>query len=183
MNAKNSAGLACLITAMAMGVTAASPLAAKDKSAPPPPPKVLTDLLACRQIADPQARLACFDTQTATLAGATERSDIVVAERKEVERAQRDLFGYAVPSSPILGSASGQEQAKRLETKVAAARRGRDGGWIITMAESGVWEQTDSKPLALSPKPGQKVVITKGALGSFFVSVDGQPAIKMRRIQ
>lgn len=161
---------------------AAQPALSEDKR-PPAPPKVLTDLLACRQIADPPARLACFDAQSTALAGAAERSDIVVAERKEVERAQRGLFGLAVPSSQILGTGPGQAEVKRLETKVASARRNRDGGWIIAMAEGGVWEQTDFKPLALSPKPGQKVVLTKGSLGSFFVSVDGQAAMKMRRIQ
>lgn len=158
------------------------PLLAKDNQQPPQP-KVLTDLLACRQIADPAARLACFDAQTAALAGATERSDIVVADRSEVERTKRGLFGFSVPSSSILGVGPDQQEVKRLETKVTGARRSRDGGWVVSVAEGGTWEQIDSKPLALSPKPGQKVVITKGSLGSYFVSVDGQPAMKMRRIQ
>ncbi|WP_309750666.1 hypothetical protein [Novosphingobium sp.] len=154
-----------------------------DKRQPPPPPKVLSDLLACRQIADPAARLACFDAQTAALASAAERSDILVADRQQVEEARRGVFGYAVGSSPLLDAAGGGAEAKRLDTTVIAARRSRGDGWIIAMAEGGTWEQIDSKPLALSPKPGQKVAITKGSLGSYFVSVDGQAAIKMRRIQ
>ena len=142
------------------------------------PPRVL----ACRQIADPAARLACFDAQAATLAGAAERADIVVADREQVEKTRRGLFGYSVGSAPLLDAAGGTE-VKRLDTTVTSARRARSGGWIITLAEGGTWEQIDSKPLALSPKPGQKVAVTKGSLGSFFVSIDGQPAIKMRRIQ
>lgn len=167
---------------LALLIAVAGPAAAADdKRKPAPPPKVLTDLLACRQIADPAARLACYDAQTTALATATERSDIVVADRQQVEQTKRGLFGYAAGESPLLGVDGGE--VKRLDTKVSSARRSRDGGWVITMAEGGTWEQVDSKPLALSPKPGQKAAITKGSLGSYFVSVDGQAAIKMRRIQ
>ena len=170
-------------TALAVLIAAAGPAAADDKRKPAPPPKVLTDLLACRQIADPAARLACYDAQTTALATATERSDIVVADRQQVEQTRRGLFGYAAGEAPLLGVGGDGAEAKRLDTKVTSSRRSRDGGWIITMAEGGTWEQVDSKPLALSPKPGQKAAITKGSLGSYFVSVDGQAAIKMRRIQ
>lgn len=169
--------------AFAILIAAAVPAAADDKRRPAPPPKVLTDLLACRQIADPAARLTCYDAQTTALAAATERADIVVADRQQVEQTRRGLFGYAAGETPLLGIAGDGAEAKRLDTKVTSARRSRDGGWIITMAEGGTWEQVDSKPLALSPKSGQKAAITKGSLGSYFVSVDGQSAIKMRRIQ
>jgi hypothetical protein len=175
---RNSGAVAAAIAAL---IATAGPAAAEDKRKPAPPPKVLTDLLACRQIADPAARLACYDAQTTALAAATERSDIVVADREQVEKTRRGLFGYAAGEAPLLG-VDGAE-VKQLDTKVSSARLSRAGGWVITMAESGTWEQTDSRPLALSPKPGQKVAITKGSLGSYFVSVDGQPAIKMRRIQ
>lgn len=169
---------------LAGGIAAVPAMAGdKDKGAALPPPKVLTDLLACRQIADPAARLACYDTQAGALATATERSDIVVADREQVEQTRRGLFGFALPVSPLINSDGKAEEAKKLETTVVSARRSRGGAWIITMAEGGTWEQTDSKALPLSPKPGQKVVITKGALGSYFVSVDGQAALKMRRIQ
>lgn len=173
--------LGVLGAAFAVLAAVAAPSGADDKRKAAPPPKVLTDLLACRQIADPAARLACYDAQTTALANATERSDIVVADRQQVEQTRRGLFGYSAGDAPLLG-VNGAE-VKQLDTKVTSARLSRAGGWVITMAEGGTWEQTDSKPLALSPKPGQKVAITKGSLGSYFVSVDGQAAIKMRRIQ
>lgn len=172
---------AVVVTALVLLISLAGPVSADDKRKPAPPPRVLTDLLACRQIADPAARLACYDAQTMALAAAAERSDIVVADRQQVEQTRRGLFGYSAGESALLG-VDGAE-VNRLDTKVTSARRSRDGGWTITMAEGGTWEQVDSKPLALSPKPGQKAAITKGALGSYFVSVDGQSAIKMRRIQ
>jgi hypothetical protein len=169
-------GLAALLLAAPLG-------ADRPKLAPIAQPKAFSALLECRQIADPQARLACFDAQTAVLADASEKRQIVVADRAEVEKTRKGLFGYALPVSPILGDDGEQEEAKRLETTVVSARRSRDGGWIIVLAGAGTWEQVDSKMLALSPRSGQKVVVTKGAIGSYWVSVDGQPALKMRRIQ
>jgi hypothetical protein len=178
-NKVSHSGVLATAFLLTLGVAAAAQGADKRQ----PPPKVLSDLLDCRQITDAAARLACYDTQVAVLAGAAERSDIVVADRQQVEQARRGVFGYAVGSSPLLDATGGGPEAKRLDTTVTSARRSRGGGWIITMAEGGTWEQIDSKPLALSPKPGQKVAITKGSLGSYFVSVDGQSAMKMRRIQ
>lgn len=180
---RNRSTIACVVTPLVAAIGLASlPAVAKDK-APPAPPKVLVDLMACRQIADPAARLACYDSQTAALASATERSEVVVADRQQVEQTRRGLFGFALPVSPLLDGDGKGEEVKKLETLVVSARRARGGGWIITVADAGTWEQTDSKALPLSPKPGQKVVITRGALGSYFVSVDGQAALKMRRIQ
>lgn len=147
------------------------------------PPKVLADLFACRQILDPQTRLNCFDNQASALAGASERREILIADKGEVERTRKGLFGFSLPTTPLLDSDRDRAEMRQLETTVDSARRSRQGGWIIKMVEGGTWEQIDFKELALSPKPGQKIVITKGALGSYFIGVDGQPAIKMRRIQ
>jgi len=149
----------------------------------PLPSQSFQDLLNCRQIADPQQRLTCYDSQTALLAAASDRRDIIVTDKGEIRKTRRKLFGFAMPSSTLLGDDADNEKVDRLESSVSSARRNRDGGWIVQIAEGGTWEQIDSKSLALSPKPGQKVVVTKGALGSFFMSIDGQAALKMRRVQ
>ena len=39
----------------------------------------------------------------------------------------------------------------------------------------------DSKPVAVPPRGGDKVVVRKGALGSFFLSFGGQAGVKVRR--
>ena len=141
------------------------------------------DLLDCRQVQDAGQRLACFDRQAAIVAGAQERQDIVVTDKAEIRQTRRKLFGFTLPSSSVLGNDDSGEEASRLETQVTSARRNRDGGWIVQLAEGGTWEQIDSRLLALSPKKGQEAIVTNGILGSYFVSIDGQPAIKMRRVQ
>lgn len=140
------------------------------------------ELLDCKRILDDQQRLACYDRAVTIVTAATERQDIIVTDKREIRQARKKLFGFSLPDSPLLGQPDAEESS-RLEAAIISARRNRDGGWIVQLAEGGTWEQVDSKALPLSPKTGQKVVVTKGALGSFFVSIDGPGALKMRRIQ
>ena len=140
------------------------------------------ELLDCRRIQDNQLRLECYDREIKIVTAATERQEIIVTDKREVRQTRKKLFGFSLPNSSLLGQPDADETS-RLETSVVSARRNQGGGWIVQLTEGGTWEQIDSKILALSPKPGQKVVITKGVLGSFFVSIDGQTALKMRRVQ
>ena len=148
------------------------------------PPAIYTALLDCRKITDAQQRLACFDAKSEVLATATAQHSIVVTDREELRKTRRNLFGFTIPQSGLLASGDGQdEEVKKFETTVTSARRSRGGEWIVVLAAGGTWEQTDSRELALAPKANQKVVITRGAMGTFFVSVDGQTPVRMRRIQ
>ncbi len=148
-------------------------------------PQAFTDLLDCRKIADPAARLTCYDSKAMIVAEATDKHDIVVTDRAEIRQTKRGMFGFAIPTSRLFGGGDDgkDDELSRLDSTIASARRGRGGGWVVALAIGGTWEQTDGKELALAPRAGQKVSVTKGALGSFFVSIDGQIPIKMRRIQ
>lgn len=146
------------------------------------PPAIYTALLDCRAIADPQARLACFDAKAEVLANATAQHSIIVADQEELRKTRRGLFGFALPTTGLLADGE-EEEIKRFETAVTSARTTRDGRWIVAVTPGGTWEQIDSRELALAPKANQKVVITHGALGTYFVSVDGQIPLRMRRIQ
>ena len=50
------------------------------------------------------------------------------------------------------------------------------------LADGSRWTQMDGKVLALSPRNGEKVVVKKGALGAYFLSVERQPGVKVKRI-
>ena len=50
-----------------------------------------------------------------------------------------------------------------------------------TLQDGAVWVQIDNNTLALRPRPGQRVVINRGALGSFMMRVNSQPGIRVRR--
>lgn len=170
-----------IVAAMALLGFGSAALADKPKQNTPPP-AVFSAILDCRSIADNQARLACYDEKAAALADASSKRAIVVTDREQLRKERRNLFGFTLPTNSLLGDDQGDE-AKKFETTVVSGRRGPYGAWIVVLAVGGTWEQTDSRELALAPKANQKVVITRGALGSFFVSIDGQQPVRMRRIQ
>lgn len=159
--------------------------AARKAEEAPPQPELFKQLLDCRNIADSAERLACFDRQSAALDEATRKKEIVVADKQAVQRAKRGLFGFAAPVAQLMGFGGSDEDAneiKEVTTTVESARQGANG-WVIKFADGSTWEQNDQKDFALSPKPGNAARITRGALGTFFVSVRGQSAVKMRRVQ
>lgn len=178
---RRTAHLAAAAVAAIIGIGPLS-AAAKDDS---PPPKVFVDLLACRSTQDTQARLACYDQAAAALEAAERKQDIVIADRKDVRELRRGLFGYAVPAGKLTGLGKGQdgEELNRVETKVTAVTSNRAGRLRLIFADVGTWDQTDINDFAISPKVGQAAWLEKGALGSYFVSVNKQPPIKMRRVE
>lgn len=176
-----------LPVAAAMLLAAGAPAVA-DQPQKAEGPELYRQLVACKDLADPGERLGCYDRQVAAFAAATDKRDIVIADREEVRKTRRGLFGFTAPIGRLLGmgeDAKGKDadEIDTLETKVARVGRSSGGGWRLTFEEGGTWEQIDTRGFVLSPKIGQKAVISKAALGSYFVSVDGQRAIKMRRVQ
>ena len=147
------------------------------------------ELVECRSIAEAAARLACFDGKVAALDQAEQAGDLVVADRETMQETRRGLFGFRLPSLGIFGGhgdnprAAREDEIDELESTVASARQVGYGSWRITLADGAVWEQIDTAQLALSPKPGNAIVIKSGVLGSYKARVAGQPAIKVRRVE
>ena len=63
---------------------------------------------------------------------------------------------------------------------IATARK-LNGRWIIRLPDGAVWVQTDETILVRDPKPGAKVSIKRGAMGGYFLSVDGQRSMRAKR--
>ena len=164
---------------------AAAPAAAQHGSGAQ---RVLDGFAACRAIADAPARLACFDKASTALEQAVERNDVRIIDRTEVTRARRFLFGLNLPDLGLLGGGASrdapdqQEAFSEINTTVRSARPGANGRGEITLADEGnpVWQTTDAMPFP--PKPGAKVRIRKGAMGAFFLNVDGRSyrALRLR---
>jgi hypothetical protein len=157
---------------------------AKDKT-PAPPPQAWQDMVKCRQIAEPSARLACFDAQVAKVEQAAANGDLVLADRESVRRTKRGLFGFGIPGGGLLGDSDDKnaEEISEIDSTVGSARQFGYGAWRITLADGSVWEQTDETKLVFDPRSGSKVHIYKGAMGTYRVNIDGQRALKMRRVQ
>jgi len=159
--------------------------AAKKDDEAPPQPELFQQLMDCRTITDGTARLACFDRQSAALDEATRKKEIVIADKQAVQRAKRGLFGFAAPVAKLMGFGGSEEDSneiKEVTTTVESARQNVNG-WVITFADGSTWEQNDTRDFVLSPKAGNEARISRGVLGPYFVSVRGQAAVKMRRVQ
>ena len=156
---------------------------AKNKT--PPPPQAWQDMVKCRQIPDPAARLACFDVQVVKVEQAARNGDLVLADRETVRRTKRGLFGFSLPGGSLLGEREGQEaeELSEIDTTISTARQFGYGLWRITLADGSVWEQTDDSKLVFNAHAGSKVHIYKGTMGTYRVNIDGQRALKMRRVQ
>jgi hypothetical protein len=148
-------------------------------------PELFEALVRCRAVAEDAARLQCFDGAAAALEQAAARREVVVVDRAQVRESRRRLFGLALPSLPIFGGgdddAQEEEEVNRVEGVVASASQNGNGQWIVRLQDGALWVQIDNRPLALRPRPGQPVVIERGALGSFMMRVNRQPGVRARR--
>lgn len=145
-------------------------------------PAQVQRLLACRSIADSGQRVQCFDREAAALDGAIAKKDLVLVDRATANATRRSLFGFSVPSfGNLFGNDA--EEVKEIQSTVArATNRGVALGWTITLADGSTWAQSDDSPIALAPRKGDKIVVRRGSLGSYNLSVAGQPGVKVRRI-
>lgn len=91
-----ASGLRAALLASCVALSASSGALAQDSADP------LNDILACRQIEDPAARLQCFDAASGVLQGARDSGDVAIVSRGDVEAVERDTFGLELPSLPRL---------------------------------------------------------------------------------
>lgn len=161
------------------------PALAREARPAPETPMVFRQLVQCRELADPTARLACYDARVSDLDKAAQSRDLVVADRNEVRQARKGLFGFTLPKIGNLfgGGDDDAEEVRRIDTTVSSVGMTRNGSLRLVFADGGTWEQIDVRNFVIRPKAGQKAAVTKGSMGSYYVSVDGQPGIKMRRVE
>lgn len=142
-------------------------------------PRSVQALLDCRSIAESAQRLACYDKAAGTVAEAVARKDLVFIDKERATAAKRSLFGFSVPDfAGLLGGG----EIKEIQGTVSGFTNNADGGLTIKLADGSVWTQTDDTPVALPPRRGDKVVVKRGTLGSYFLRLGSQPGFKVRRI-
>jgi hypothetical protein len=138
-------------------------------------------LSACRGLADEKARLGCYDQASARLAEAVDKRELVVLDRQEINETRRSLFGFSVPNIPLFRGESGGDNGQ-LETVIAGASRLEGAKWQIRLEDGAIWQTTETRLNLSDPRPGQKIVIQRGALGNYFLRIDGQRGIRGRRV-
>ena len=139
---------------------------------------LLTAVTQCRAVADPASRLACFDRSVAALDTAATNKAVVVIDQQQVRDVRRSLFGVSLPDTGLFGNGN---DLPRIETTLASASVDDSGRWSFVLSDGARWAQTDDYMIARRPRANDKVIIKRAALGSFRLSVGGQPGVKAKR--
>ena len=164
-----------------LGLLAAGGASAQE--APPSSP-VSDRILTCRSIAESDRRLACYDEAAAAFAQAQQSGQVVVMDVEEVREARRGLFGLnlQLPSLAVFGGGDEVEQITERDFVIQSVRQSASGDWVFTMEDGTVWRQNDGN-LSRRPRSGDTAHVTRRALGSYSMNVNGARAIWVERIR
>jgi hypothetical protein len=149
--------------------------------------RVLKPFAACRAIAVPDARLACFDKAAASLEAAVAARDVRIVDRQEISRAKRSLFGFTLPKIALFGGGDKEPrqeepESTEIDTTIVSSRRVENDRVELILAEGDAkWRTTD--PMLFTPRNGAKIHIRKGTLGNYFLSVAGERTVRGIRVR
>ncbi|MFA9200833.1 MAG: hypothetical protein ACEQR8_06535 [Cypionkella sp.] len=161
----------------------ALPAAAADD--PPPRPKEIDALYACQAIADAGQRLACFDQAVRTIQSADSAGEVIFADREQVKKAKRGLFGLGDIRLGIFSRSKDDpedQELQEIEAGVRSITQGRDGKLQIVLDDGARWAQTDLSRLRLKVMQSKKVTIKRGPLGSYVMVFDNGSSVKVKRV-
>lgn len=173
---KSRAVAATVVLAVAAGTTASARPASNTGT-----PQSIQQLIACRSVTDPTQRLACYDRQSDTLNRAISTKELVVIDKERATATKRSLFGFSIPNFGGLFGGAGDD-IKEIASTAARVSQDGYGAYIVTLADGSTWYQQDDAPLGLGPEKGDKIVVRRGSFGAFFLSVNGQPGIRVKRV-
>lgn len=146
-------------------------------------PAMLKSLMDCKAKTESAERLACYDAAVGALDVAEQKGDIVVVDREQAKAVRRQAFGFSLPSLSLFERGEKPEELDRVTLGVDRAYRGGDGKWVVEVEGGAVWAQTDTESVAREPQKGSKVEIRKAAMGGYFMNIDGQRAVRARRVK
>lgn len=162
-------------------VTTAGIASAKEKPAPSP---LVTAIDRCRQITDSMQRLACYDAAAGALVQATNSGTVAVVDENEVKKVRHSLFGFNLPKVPFFsGDTTANEAQNKIDSTITKVTALNNGYYQLVIADNNaVWVTTDDSVSFFPPKPGQKIEIVRGALGNYFLRINGQVGVRGKRV-
>jgi len=129
-------------------------------------------IVRCKAITDATARLACYDA-------ASGRSDAVFVPASGAGTAAGAAGGSAGQSGPIAAGSTApsplaeMKPVKSFESRVETAARLPAGTWVIGLEDGTSWIQADSSQEWTVFKAGEPVVVTRGAVGAWYLRKSG----------
>lgn len=147
---------------------------------------VLDPLMACHNVSDSQARLACFERESAALAAAvsSEACPGTVADKAKSQSKPADEFGLA-PGEVVERESQKGERAAPLDAinaRVTALTPQGDGRLVFTLDNGQIWRQLVNEGELLA-KVGDNVRISRGILGAYFIALPSRHSCKVERVR
>jgi hypothetical protein len=130
-------------------------------------------LLACRDVGDSSARLACFDRESSSLASVA-TAPTLAPEQK-----------FGLPPAAVAAqesAAAGRPELAEFPAHLAGLEVRLDGRSEFKLDNGQVWRQLIPGE-ELLVKPGDSVKLLRGALGSYWLRTDSGRGCKVRRIR
>jgi hypothetical protein len=138
-------------------------------------------VLDCRKLSDDAARLACYDQAVAAMASAEQSGELVSLDREQRRAARRQAFGFTLPTLSFLDRGEKPADLDKIDETLASAWQIAGDKWVFRMQDGAVWRQIDDEFLSRKPHEGSAIVIRRAMLGSYMLSVDGQPGLRVHR--
>ncbi len=157
---------------------------AKEKPAAPASSPLVTAIDRCRKIPDPMQRLACYDSAANALVTAATSGEVSIVDRNDVRKVRHSLFGFSLPKVPFFsGDTTANEAQDKLDSTITRVTALNNGYFQIVIADNNaIWITTDDYTNFDPPRVGQKIEIVRGALGSYFLRINGQNGVRGKRV-
>lgn len=170
----------------------------------------LVDLLACRDLSDATARLACFDREAGRLAPAAPKTTgnpvnaapspapAVAPVSESVAQAPPPPPSVAPAPPPALDArqqfglnegavekqqiAAGTRAPKlsRIEAHIVRTAHSTDGHLIFTLDNDQAWRSLEAEDILV--QPGEAVTISRALLGSYWLKMSSGRGCKVTRL-
>lgn len=147
------------------------------QSAPQSPGRTLEPLMACRNIDAAEARLACFDRETAAISG---QGQVAIITPDDVRENQRRAFGFSANFINPFAS-GGQDELQEISANTTEVRDLGRNQWRITLDDGSVWRKTDNTAVSFSTRRQYPATVRRAALGSYLMKVGDRPAFRVQR--
>ena len=173
----------CLSSLMVASALAL-PGSAHAKEKPVPPSPLVAAIARCHDMTDPAQRLACYDSAAGAFLNATNTGEVSVVDRSEVKKVRHSLFGFSLPKIPFFtGDTTVSEAQDKINSTITSVKALANGYYQIVIADNNaIWVTSDDSINFDPPRAGQKIEIVRGALGNYFLRINGQVGVRGRRI-
>lgn len=132
-------------------------------------------LATCRAIRDPAARLACYDRLPLAPAQPPAAAGAAAPAKPAAPASEATRFGLPATTAPA--------RLESIESRIPGHFSGWQADSRIRLENGQVWQVTDGSS-RFADLDNPKVTVLRGALGSFFLDIEGvNPSPRVRRVQ